>query len=54
MTFMPGTDEWNVVINLLKNVLNEEDSEKFVYALKTSVKYEVEQILEDEAKKNRI
>ena len=51
---MPGTDEWNVVITILKNVLNEDDSEKLVFALKTSVKYEVEQILEDESKKNRI
>jgi hypothetical protein len=54
MTFMSGTDEWKVVIDILKNVLNEEDSEKLAYALKTSVKHEVEQILENDAKKNRI
>ena len=51
---MNGTDEWNVVIKILENVLNEDDSEKLVYALKTSIKHEVEQILENEAKKNRI
>ena len=51
---MPGTDEWKVVIKILNNVLTEDDSEKLAYALKTSIKHEVEQILEADAKKNRI
>jgi hypothetical protein len=48
---MTGPDEWNIVENILSTVLNEDDSEKLVYAMKTSVKHEVEQILKEFAKK---
>ena len=43
---MSGTDEWNVVERILSNVLNENDAEKLVYALKTSVKHDFEEILD--------
>ena len=42
---MSGTDDWNVVERILSNVLNEKDAEKLVYALKTSVKHDFEEIL---------
>ena len=43
---MAGTDEWNLVETILSNVLSKNDSEKLVYALKTSVKHEFEEILD--------
>jgi response regulator RpfG family c-di-GMP phosphodiesterase len=43
---MVGTDEWNLVERILSNLLNEDDAEKLVYALKTSVKHDFEEILE--------
>ena len=48
---MSGTDEWDVVETILSNVLNEEDAEKLVFAMKMSVKHEVEQTLNEFAKK---
>jgi hypothetical protein len=48
------TDEWNVVETILSSVLDEEDAEKLVYALKESVKYEVEQILNEVTQENKI
>ncbi len=48
---MSGTDEWKLVETTLSNVLDKEDSEKLVYAMKASVKYEVELILNEFAKK---
>jgi CheY-like chemotaxis protein len=47
MIFMSGTDDWNVVERILSNVLNENDAEKLVYALKTSVKHDFEEILNE-------
>ena len=48
---MTGTDEWNVVETILSDVLNEDDAEKLVNAMKTSVKHDFEQILNEFAKK---
>jgi DNA-binding NtrC family response regulator len=48
---MPGSDEWNTVENIFSTVLNEDDAEKLVYAMKSSVKHEFEQILNEFAKK---
>lgn len=48
---MTGTDEWNVVETILSDVLNEDDAEKLVIAMKTSVKHDFEQILNEFAKK---
>ena len=48
---MSGTDEWDVVETILSNVLNEEDVEKLVFAMKMSVKHEVEHTLNEFAKK---
>ena len=43
---MVDTDEWNLVETILSNVLSEKDSEKLVYALKTSMKHEFEEMLD--------
>ena len=43
---MANTDEWDLVETILSNVLSKNDSEKLVYALKTSVKHEFEEILD--------
>jgi two-component system, chemotaxis family, response regulator Rcp1 len=43
---MVGTDEWNLVERILGNVLNEDDAEKLVSALKTSVEHDFEEILD--------
>jgi hypothetical protein len=43
---MANTDEWNLVETILSDVLNKDASEKLVYALKTSVKHEFEEILD--------
>jgi hypothetical protein len=43
---MAGKDEWNLVETILNNVLSKNDSEQLVYALKTSVKHEFEEILD--------
>jgi len=48
---MSGSDEWNAVETILSNVLNEDNAEKLVYALKTSVKHDFEQALNEFAKK---
>ena len=48
---MNGTEEWKIVETTLSNVLDKEDSEKLVSAMKASVKYEVELILKEFAKK---
>ncbi|AEG17879.1 response regulator [Methanobacterium paludis] len=48
---MSGSDEWNVVERILRNVLNEDDTEKLVYALKTSVKHDFERVLNEFIKK---
>ena len=48
---MTGTDEWNVVETILSDVLNEDDAEKLVNAMKTSVKHDFELILNEFAKK---
>jgi response regulator RpfG family c-di-GMP phosphodiesterase len=48
---MSSTDEWNVVEKILGDVLNKNDAEKLVYALKTSVKHDFEQILNEYANK---
>ncbi len=42
---MVSTDEWNVVETILGNVLSENNAEKLVYALKTSVKHDFEETL---------
>ncbi len=46
VVFMVDTDEWKLVETILSNVLNEKDSEKLVYALKTSMKHEFEEMLD--------
>jgi CheY-like chemotaxis protein len=48
---MSGTDEWNLVEKILGNLLNQEDTEKLVNALKNSVKNDFEQILKEFVKK---
>jgi hypothetical protein len=48
---MVDTDEWNSVGRILGNMLSEEDAEKLVYALKTSVKHDFEILLNEFAKK---
>ena len=48
---MSGPDEWDTVENILSSVLKEDDAEKLAYAIKSSVKHEVEQILMEFAKK---
>ena len=40
---MVDTDEWNLVETILNHVLSEKDSEKLVYALKTSMKHDFEE-----------
>jgi len=42
---MSGKDEWKSVEKILSNVFNEEDTEKLVYSMKTSVKHEIDQIV---------
>ena len=48
---MTSPDNWKVVETLLSNALNEEEAKKLVYAMKTSVKHDFEQILNEFAKK---
>lgn len=48
---MNGTDEWDTVEKILNNVLNGEDAEKLVYALKTSMEHDFNKILNEFAKK---
>ncbi|MGB9200097.1 hypothetical protein [Methanobacterium sp.] len=48
---MVDTDEWNVVETILSNVLNENDAEKLVNALKTSVKHDFVKTLNGYANK---
>lgn len=48
---MSGKDEWKLIEKMLANVFNEEDTEKLVGALKSSVKYEVDLIMNGFAKK---
>lgn len=48
---MTGFDKWDTVENILSSVLNEDNAEKLAYAMKSSVKYEVDQILTEFAKK---
>lgn len=48
---MSGKDEWELVENTLGRVFNDEDTAKLVYAMKTSVKHEIEQIVNGFAKK---
>jgi hypothetical protein len=49
--FMNGTNEWDTVETILNNVLNGEDAEKLVYALKTSMEHDFNKILNEFAKK---
>jgi len=51
VTYMTGTDEWDVVETILSSVLNEVDAEKLVKAMKTSVKHDYEKILKEFSKK---
>ena len=48
---MVGTDQWNLVEKKLGNVLNEDDAEELVYALKTSVRHDFGKLLNEFAKK---
>lgn len=48
---MSGKDEWKSVEKVLSNVFNEEDTEKLVHLMKTSVKHEIDQIVKGFAKK---
>ena len=43
---MSGTDDWDEVERILNSLLTENDAEKLVQALKTSVKHEFEEILD--------
>ena len=47
LIYMSGKDEWNVIETILGDVLNDENAGKLVYALKTSVKHDFEQILNE-------
>ena len=48
---MNGKDEWDVVENLLSNVLNENDANKLVNSMKSSVKHDFEKMLREYTKK---
>jgi DNA-binding NtrC family response regulator len=48
---MTGTDEWNEVKTILSYVLDEDDADKLISSLKTSVKHDFEQILNEFVRK---
>lgn len=48
---MTGTDEWKEVKTILSNVLDEDDADKLISSIKTSVKHDFEQILNEYIRK---
>jgi response regulator RpfG family c-di-GMP phosphodiesterase len=51
MIYMAGKDEWNTVKTLINKVLDEDDAEKLVSSMRTSMSHDFEQILNQFAKK---